>query len=168
MAEQASDKGAGNGASDKGAAGEPPVLITSHYIKDLSFENPHAPEVFSELQKGPSIDVALNVERRQLKDRLFEVALSVKVTATLGEKTLFLVELVLGGLATIGETVEGEAVDRLLLTEVPRYLFPFARATIGEATRDGGFPPLLLNPVNFEEFYRNRQDNAAQPEPAAT
>lgn len=159
---------AGNGASDKATASEPPLLITSHYIKDLSFENPHAPEVFSELQKGPAIDVSLNVERRQLKDRLFEVALTVKVTATLESKTLFLVELVLGGLATLGETIEGEAADRLLLTEVPRYLFPFARAMIGEATRDGGFPPLLLNPVNFDEFYRSRKGADAQPAPAAT
>jgi len=145
-------------AADGEPAAEPRLVLNSHYIKDLSFENPHAPLIYGELQKGTTIDVNIDVDLHHLQDQLHEVVLKLRVKATIEESVAFLIEVDMGGLATIGKQVSPEERERLLITEVPRYLFPFARAVVGDMTRDGGFPPLLINPISFEELYRNRQE----------
>jgi preprotein translocase subunit SecB len=145
------------------------LLLNTHYIKDLSFENPNAPLVYAELQKGPEINVNVDVQVRHLQDRLYEVLLTTRVKASVQDKVAFLVELDFGGLATVGTSVPEPEIERLLLVEVPRFLFPFSRAVISDVTRDGGFPPLLINPIDFEELFRNRKEEAsrqAQPETA--
>jgi preprotein translocase subunit SecB len=140
---------------------EPRLLLNSHYIKDLSFENPRAPLIFSEMQKGPTIDVNIDVDLYHLQDQLHEVVLKLRVKATIEETVAFMVELDMGGLATIGKHVSPEDRERMLITEVPRYLFPFARAVVSDMTRDGGFPPLMIAPIDFAELYRNRQTQSA-------
>ena len=93
--------------------------------------------------------------------------LKLRVKAMIEETVAFLVELDMAGLATLGSQVSPEDGERMLITEVPRYLFPFARAVVGDMTRDGGFPPLLINPISFEELYRNRQEQDLQMAEAA-
>jgi preprotein translocase subunit SecB len=144
------------------------LLLNTQYIKDLSFENPNAPRVYTELNKAPEIDVHIDVEVRHLQDRHYEVVLIARVKASIKDKVAFLVELDFGGLATVGQQVPEPEIEHLMLVEVPRFLFPFARAVISNATRDGGFPPLLINPIDFEELYRSRQRHAAASEPAQT
>ncbi len=161
-------EGEATGAAGGGEA-TPALLLNTHYVKDLSFENPNAPRVFAELPKAPSIDVTVEVDFSHLQDRLYEVVLKAEVKATVDELSVFLVELDFAGLATVGEMVSDADRDRLLVTEVPRHLFPFARAVISDVTRDGGFPPLLINPIDFEELFRNRMArDAALAQTAAT
>ena len=122
-----------------------------------------------DLQQGPDVDVNIDVQVRHLRDRLYEVVLTTRIKASLKDKVAFLVELDFGGLATVGQQVPQSEVEHLMLVEVPRFLFPFARSIIGNVTRDGGFPPLLINPIDFEELYRNRQQavvSEAQAQPA--
>ncbi len=152
----------GASSAEAGQTAEPRLILNSHYIKDLSFENPNAPLVYGELQKGPTIDVNIDVASSRVQENLFEVLLKLRVKATIEDKLAFLVELDLAGLATIGKQVGDEECERLLFTEVPRYLFPFARAVLGDMTRDAGFPPLLINPISFEELYRSRREQIAQ------
>ncbi len=150
------------GSDQAGCATAGQLLVNTHYIKDLSFENPNAPLIYGELQKGPNIDITINVDVNHLQDRLSEVVLELQVSAKVGDQTAFLLELDFAGLATVGEGVSEADGDRLLVTEVPRLLFPFARAVIGDMTRDGGFPPLLINPIDFEDLYRSRQEADAR------
>ncbi len=150
------------GSDQAGGATAGQLLVNTHYIKDLSFENPNAPLIYGELQKGPNIDITINVDVNHLQDRLSEVVLELQVSAKVGDQTAFLLELDFAGLATVGEGVSEADGDRLLVTEVPRLLFPFARAVIGDMTRDGGFPPLLINPIDFEDLYRSRQEADAR------
>ncbi len=153
-----------NGAGEvdkRGSAGQQAdtqLLLNTHYIKDLSFENPNAPLIYAEVQKGPKLDVNIDVQVRNLKERLYEVLLATRVKASVQDKVAFLVELDFGGLATVGESVPKSEIEHLMLVEVPRFLLPFARAVISDVTRDGGFPPLLINPIDFEELYRRRKD----------
>jgi len=154
-------------AADTEQLAEPSLLLNSHYIKDLSFENPHAPLIYGEMQKGPTIDVNIDVDLNHLQDQLHEVVLKLRVRATIEETVAFMVELDMAGLATIGKHVSAEDRERMLITEVPRYLFPFAQAVVSDMTRDGGFPPLLINPISFDELYRNRQEQDVQMAEAA-
>ncbi|MEM7226840.1 MAG: protein-export chaperone SecB [Pseudomonadota bacterium] len=145
-------------AGNQPARAEPRLKLSSQYIKDLSFENPNAPQIYSELTAESGIDVTINVDLTHMQDRLYEVVLSISVKANAKERAAFVIELEFAGLATPAQRVPDEEVEHLMLTEVPRHLFPFARAIIGDVTRDGGFPPLLINPIDFEELFRHRQE----------
>jgi preprotein translocase subunit SecB len=167
MADDVDPGQSSNGADDGQPAGpadrqgDARLLLNTQYIKDLSFENPNAPLVYADLQKGPDVDVNIDVQVRHLQDRLYEVVLTSRVRASLKDKVAFLIELDFAGLATVGHQVPQSEIEQLMLVEVPRFLFPFARSIIGNVTRDGGFPPLLINPIDFEELYRNRQQTGA-------
>ena len=143
-------------AANQPARAEPRLKLTSQYIKDLSFENPNAPLIYSELTAESGIDVTINVDLTHMRDRLYEVVLSISVKASTKDKVAFVIDLEFAGLSTPAQRVPDDEVKVLMLTEVPRHLFPFARAIIGDVTRDGGFPPLLINPIDFEELYRHR------------
>ena len=136
------------------------VAINTQYIKDLSFENPNAPRIYAQ-REGHRIEVAVEVRAVHLQDRHYEVQLGIKATAEVKETTAFIVELDFAALVTVGETVASDEIEVLLSVEVPRYLFPFARAVVAEVTRDGGYPPLLINPVDFSHLYRQRIDEQA-------
>ncbi len=138
------------------------LLLNTHYVRDLSFENPNAPMVYAELPSAPTIDVSVDVDVKNLQERLFEVILTMRVKAHAEELTVFLVELDFAGLATIGDGVAEPEVEKILLTEVPQHLFPFARAVISEVTRDGGFPPLLINPIDFDDLFESRKAKDAE------
>lgn len=156
----------GAAASDEKQGGaQPALMLNTQYVKDLSFENPNAPLIFANLSEGPNIDVSIDVDVNHLQERLYEVILTLRVKAALKETVVFMIELDFAGLASIGEEVGEADSERLLLTEVPRHLFPFARAVVSDLTRDGGFPPLLINPIDFNELYASRK---ARDRPAAT
>jgi preprotein translocase subunit SecB len=133
--------------------GQIPIAVKTQYIKDLSFENPRAPASFQALQSPPTIDVTVNVGAQHLAEQDYEVTLVISASAKMGSEPLFMVELTYGGVVTLGQ-VPQEHMRPLLLIEAPRLLFPFARNIVADATREGGFPPLLLQPIDFVELYR--------------
>ena len=141
--------------------------IRAQYLKDISFENPNAPLIYTKLNVQPEIGVSMDVQARALEGRNFEVVLSSNVNAKFGDSQGFLVELQYCGLVQVAEGVDAQELEPLLLVEIPRFLFPFARDLISAATRDGGFPPLMINPIDFNKLYqRHKQQGGAQP-PAA-
>ena len=136
-----------------------PLTIHGQYIKDLSFENPRAPQSLIE-QTQPQLTLNVQVTNRQFDAKTFEVALSIEANAkTPKDEPLFMLELVYAGTVTIGE-VPKEAYGPLLFIETPRLLFPFARAVVANATREAGFPPLNIAPVDFVALYRQQLANA--------
>jgi preprotein translocase subunit SecB len=141
------------------AAPPSPLTLHGQYIKDLSFENPRAPQSLIE-QKQPQLALNVNVATRQFEARTFEVTLTIEASATTAEKEpLFVLELVYAGTVTLGEVPE-DAYGPLLLIETPRLLFPFARAIVANCTREAGFPPLNIAPVDFVALYRQQLDAA--------
>ena len=154
--------------SDTTAAPAPsvgmPIQINAQYIKDLSFENPRAPASLQPQEAQPQIAVNVDVSASRLTDNGddFEVLLKVSANATVNDAALFLTELSYAGLFTLKDIPE-DALHPMLLIECPRILFPFARAIVADATRDGGFPPLLIQPVDFAAMYRQSQTQPADP-----
>ena len=153
----------GNEAEAAGAAEapRPPIQINAQYIKDLSFEAPNAPAVFNDLQsKPPAIDVDINVRAQALGADHYEVVIQIKSQCKVGDQIGFIIEVEYGGLFTL--RIPKEHVQAVLLVECPRLLFPYVRYIISDITRDGGFPPLLLGPVDFVAMYRKQVSSEHQ------
>ena len=134
----------------------PAAGLLSQYVKDLSFENPNAPQVY-QWQGTPKIDVQFNIGSQKVGEDVFEVALKVEITAkgddaNAGGGTAFAVELVYAGLFAL-RNIPDEHLQPFLLAEAPRILFPFARRVIADAVQDGGFAPLYLEPIDFAGLY---------------
>lgn len=129
------------------------ITINAQYVKDLSFENPNAPASLLPSTEQPQLDVNIDVQTRSGPDDSYEVVLHIKADAKIGGKQAFLVELAYAGVATL-KNLPAEALQPVLLIEIPRLLFPFARNILADVTRDGGFAPLLLNPIDFADLYR--------------
>jgi preprotein translocase subunit SecB len=152
----ADEQGAADGIDFAGGGDEmPQVGVISQYVKDLSFENPASPAVF-QWQGQPQIDVQFNIGAGSVGQDLHEVSLRIDVTATAAEGTAFKVDLLYGGLFAIRNLPEDQ-LQPFLLAEAPRILFPFARRVVADAIRDGGFPPLMLDPIDFASLYMQRQ-----------
>ncbi|MGF1473953.1 MAG: protein-export chaperone SecB [Geminicoccaceae bacterium] len=163
----AENETAANGGAD--TQREPPRLsIVSQYVKDLSFENPQAPDGLQAQGARPEIQIRVDVRSQKLEnaDR-YEVVLELNVDAKAGDASAFVIELVYGGVFTLAN-IPDDSLQPLLLIECPRLLFPFARRIIADATRDGGFPPLMIDPIDFVTLYRRRgqQAQAAAAAPA--
>ncbi len=129
----------------------PQAGVLSQYVKDLSFENPNAPAVY-QWQGQPQIDVQFNIASGQVGDDVYEVILKIDVKAIAAEKVAFQVELSYAGLFALRNIPEDQ-LQPFLLAEAPRLLFPFARRTLADVVRDGGFPPLMLEPIDFGQLY---------------
>ncbi len=140
----------------------PQLLVRGQYTKDLSFENPGAPQSLVETGTAPDIQVNVNVNAERVEEDAFEVILSISGEAKSGEKTLFLVELAYAGLFSVSN-VPDDQLQPLLLIECPRILFPFARNIVADATREGGFPPLFLQPIDFTQLYLQHVGQQQQP-----
>ena len=142
--------------ADQGATQGPPpsaqIRILAQFIRDLSFENPRAPDSLRASQTQPSIDMQVEMNARGRPDGLFEVDLKLAASATREEEVSFHVELLYGGLFEIGG-VPQDQLEVALLVECPRFLFPFARRIIGDLTTEGGFPPFLIEPIDFGGVY---------------
>lgn len=140
----------------------PPLTVHAQYVKDLSFENPRSPHSLME-QGQPQLGLNVLVKTRQLEGSTYEVALVVEADAKTDKgEVVFMLELIYGGVFTLGE-VPQEAVGPLLLIECPRLLFPFARAVVANTTREAGFPPLQIAPVDFAALYRQQLEQAGSP-----
>jgi preprotein translocase subunit SecB len=158
MAEEAR----GNGQTEIPPAtpgGPQQLIINAQYIKDFSFENPRAPQSLIQQTTQPSVDINVDVKAQNLGPDVFEVILTINVTARAQDQPVFLVELAYGTVVTV-KNAPPEMLAPLILVETPRIVFPFARAIIANATRDGGFPPLMINPIDFAELLNRHQAEA--------
>lgn len=148
-----------------------PVKVHAQYIKDFSFENPGAPHTLRAGEGQPTLDVnfvldAFKIEDEEVKD-LYESSITVKVESKRGKDVLFIAEIVYAGLVSFSSLSEAQA-KYILYVEVPQMLFPFARQTLINTAMAGGFPPIMLNPVDFRAMYENRlRQNKAQAMGAA-
>lgn len=147
------DSAAADTAATNGdAANRPGLMIGAQYIKDLSFENPQGPEILANLKTAPQIQIEVHANTRALGDGVHEVTLFIRGEAESDGKTVFIVELTYGAIVTVNAP-DAETIKPILLIEAPRHLFPFARAIISNVTRDGGFPPLMIDPLDFAGMY---------------
>ena len=148
------------------------LVVNIQYIKDLSFEVPNAPAVYSTLRAQPNVNINLDVNARRIQDGqdVFEVTLQIKAEATDPQpastgngqqpSSVFIVELAYAGVFTLTGVPE-DAVEPVLLVECPRILFPYARSILSDVTRDGGFPPVLVQPIDFLALWQKNRDKAA-------
>jgi preprotein translocase subunit SecB len=147
MAENETGK-AGNGA-------QPSLNVLAQYVKDLSFESPGAPQSLRARETAPGININVNVNANPMSDTEFDVNLTISAKAGTDKDVLFNVELVYGGVFKISGFPKEHTLP-LLFIECPRLLFPFARQIIAEATRNGGFPPLMIDPIDFAQMFQAR------------
>ena len=136
----------------------PPLMIHGQYVKDFSFENPNPLAVFGgePSDKQPQIAIDIQVNAQPVGEKSFEVVLNITANAKREEQQFFLTEISYAALVSIGDVPE-EHVGPLLMIHCPAMLFPFARHLIADATRNGGFPPLMLDPVDFARLYEDQQ-----------
>jgi preprotein translocase subunit SecB len=139
---------------------QPIFGIEKIYVKDLSLEIPHAPDVFLTGDQ-PQVDVQLHNEGALIGEGLYQVVLTVTVTAKAGDKTMFLVEVAQAGIFQIRNVPEAD-LEPLLATACPNILFPYARETVSDVISRAGFPPVYLAPVNFEAIYLQRMQQAQE------
>lgn len=140
---------------------QPNLSVLVQYVKDLSFENPAAPRSLGPRRANPNINIGINVSANPLDDEDYEIELRLEGRATDGDQVLFVAELVYAGVFRVAN-VPKENLPPLLMIECPRLLFPFARQILADLTRNGGFPPLLIDPVDFTALYRQRLMEFAQ------
>jgi preprotein translocase subunit SecB len=137
------------------ASDTPTFRVLAQFIRDLSFENPRAPESLRAQPQPPQIDLSVEMNARSRPDGLYETDLKLVVTAQANGEPVFQVELLFGGLFQITGVPEAD-MEPVLLIECPRYLFPFARRVIADLTGEGGFPPFMLEPIDFGAVYQAR------------
>ena len=150
-----------NGAVTDTANAVPSVHVLAQYIKDFSFENPNSP---ASLRDGsqPKIDLQLDVNARAMEDpTVFEIDLKINAKSEREDQVLFVAELVYSGLFQF-TNIPAENLEPMLLVEAPRILFPFARQIIADVTRNGGFPPLMIDPMDFAALYMAQRQNAGE------
>ena len=160
---------ADNGNSGNGSTGglasdvQTPIQakIVSQYIKDLSFENPNIRKLIASPGDQPNLKVEVNVGAQRIENDLFETAIEVKATATNNIGAIYVLETVYAGLLKI-ESIPEPALEPFLLISGPTMLFPFLRRLVAGVTREGGFPPLLLDPIDFGALYNHRQQQRTQ------
>ncbi|MEO9336153.1 protein-export chaperone SecB [Mesorhizobium sp. SB112] len=145
----------GAATNGNGSTAQPSLNVLVQYVKDLSFESPGAPNSLRGRDKAPSININVNVNANPISDKEFDVNLSLTAKASFEKEVLFNVELVYGGVFRV-EGFPQEHMLPLLFIECPRLLFPFARQVIADATRNGGFPPLMLDPIDFAQMFQQK------------
>ena len=142
---------------------EAQFAIQKVYVKDISFETPNSPEVFK-MEWKPVVDMHLTNEATPLGEHLYDVVLSVTITVKMGDKTVYLIEVNQAGVFFINKIPE-DIMERMLATACPNILFPFAREAVSDIVTRGGFPQLLLSPVNFDALYLQQQQQQAEQQP---
>lgn len=151
---------------------EAPIVIHGQYVKDLSFESPRAPAVLASMRQSPQLDIQMHVNARPIQQeqqkRLYEVMLKIRASAKHEEQAAFMIELDYGALITLGSMIPEDRIEPVLLIDVATMIFPFARRIVADITREGGFPPVLINPVDFVNLYRQRKAQEQQAQAEAT
>ena len=143
------------------------LSVLGQYVKDLSFENPNAPRSLAPTQTQPAINIQINVAVQQLAETDYEISLNLEGKAENSGTVLFAFDLTFAGVFRV-QNVPAETLQPLVMIECPRLLFPFAREIVATAVRNGGFPPLLLDPVDFVALYQQRAAQAQVPQAAPT
>ena len=134
-----------------------PMVINGQYIKDLSFEVPQAPKIFATLPSAkPDIKINVDVKAQNVSGNTYEVVLEITANCSVNDSLAFILELVYGGLFTLN--VRNDYLQPMLLIECPRQIFPFARNIVADISRDGGFPPVMLGPIDFAKMYHAEID----------
>lgn len=136
------------------------LVVHAQYVKDFSFENPNAPKVLTENLGQPDVEISVSVGAKLIGENQYEVVLNLGAKAVVAETPMFLVDLTYAGLVS-PQGVTGDDINPLIMIEAPRLLFPFARALISDATRDGGFMPLNIQPVDFVAVYKHNLERQA-------
>jgi preprotein translocase subunit SecB len=150
-----------NQAATQDQQQQPVFGIEKIYVKDLSLEVPNAPEVFLQ-REAPQVSIELSNSAKALEEGLFEVAITVTVTSKIEDKTVFLVEVAQAGIFQVSN-IPNENMEPLLAITCPNILFPYAREAVSDLVVRAGFPPVLLNPINFEALYMQQKQQAQQP-----
>ena len=151
-----------NEGSNEQDSNEVQISILGQYIKDLSFENPTPAKTIQKLStENPSMNINVGLNAQQIADEIFEVDLKITATALSGEETAFVAELLYSGLFGVKNLPE-EQLQPFLMIEAPRLIFPYARRVLSDVTRDGGFPPLMLEPIDFASLYHQQLAQQAQ------
>lgn len=133
------------------------TTVRAQYIRDLSFENPNPLAIFtSDSQEQPEISVGIQAKAQNLGERNFELVLEFIVEAKRSKDTMFIVELSYGAVVSVDESVAETAVQHAVMVDAAHLLFPFARNIIADMTRDGGYPPLMLAPIDFNSLYEQQ------------
>lgn len=163
-------KATGNGtpapeAETSGDNSQPSMNILGQYLKDLSFENPNAPQSLAIQDGQPEINISVNVNAKNLAPNDYEVELHIEAQATHENNAVFAAELLYAGIFRL-EHIPEEALHPIILVECPRMIFPFARQILAEATQKGGFPPLMLDPIDFAGMYEQRIAQEEEPKTA--
>ncbi len=163
-----------------GAQQRPPLVVNIQYVKDLSFEVPGAPQIFTQLRAQPSVNINLDVQARRVQEGqdVFEVSLLIRAEAQEAQaaaggngagpapNTVFVAEMTYSGVFTLSGLPDN-AIEPVLLVECPRILFPFARNLLADVTREGGFPPVLLQPIDFVALWQARRTQTQAQAPGA-
>ncbi len=144
--------------------GQAQLNVLGQYIKDFSFENPNAPRSLAPTQAQPAINIQINVGVQQLAGTDYEVTLNLEGKAETEGTVLFAFDLIFAGVFRV-QNVPEQTLQALVMIECPRLLFPFAREIVATAVRNGGFPPLLLDPVDFVSLYQQRTAQMQSPQP---
>lgn len=144
------------------------IQLKGQYIKDMSFENPRAPQSLLTLKEPPGIDINVDLNAQRLQETLFELTIHISARAIHEKNTVFLTDLAYSGLFELSIVPEDAALERLILVDCAFLLFPFARRVIADITRDGGFPPLQLDPIDFEHLYHQNSNNIVRNKPEAS
>jgi preprotein translocase subunit SecB len=153
----------GSNGGNQPQAGQPPIMVKGQYIKDFSFENPGAPGIFVTMSNAqPEVNINVHVEAKPMGNGDYEVVLGTNIDAKAGGKNVFVCELSYGGVFTLGPQIPQDQHQPVLLIECPRLLFPFVRQIISDATREGGFPPLLMQPIDFVSLYQQQAGGLGQ------
>ena len=154
------------GAAPQQAAAAPTFNMVGQYIRDLSFENPSAPQSLMQAGAAPGFNVSINVGVKKQSDDIYAVELTLNAKAERDKAVLFNVELIYGGIFRVRNVPEPQLAP-LLMIECPRMIFPFARQVLASVTQQGGFPPLMMEPVDFAQIYRQSLANLAEQQKAA-
>lgn len=155
MADMPGSNGAPTAEGNGKAQAETGLGVLAQYVKDLSFESPGAPASLRGRERSPGINIGVNVNANPMSETEFDVTLALSAKATVDAEVLFNVELVYGGVFRVAGFPKEHTLP-LLFIECPRLLFPFARQIVADATRNGGFPPLLLDPIDFAQLFQQR------------
>ncbi len=133
------------------------IRVINQYIKDLSFEIPNAPNVFLNNQEKPNIALSVDIDAKKITKDSFEITLKVKADATSANNKLFICEISYCGIFAL-QNIENEMIEQVLLVYCPNLLFPYLRRIVSNVVSDGGFPPLMLEPIDFSSLYEKRQE----------
>lgn len=145
---------------------QPVFNMEKIYVKDISLEIPHAPQVFLE-RENPQIDIQLLPQSMSIEEGVFEVVITATVTAKIGEKVMFLLEIKQAGIFRIDNLPDGN-MEAVLAVMCPNILYPYLREAVSSITVRAGFPPVLLNPINFDALYQQQKQAQADATPTTT